>query len=175
VKTRNLYPFFSLAIIAFAVIGFWKNHIESSVPPENSVIGTVTRVADGDTLTIEKDGRRERIRLCGIDAPEKSQPLGQESKQALERMALGKQVAFTAIEKDRYGRTVAEVFVLGEPEHFINGDMVEAGLAYHYAQYSGKCPNGNAIAEAETLAKSKRSGVWADARAIKPWDYRKTQ
>ncbi len=86
---------------------------------------------------------------------------------------LGKQVAFVPVETDRYGRTVAEVFVLGNPEHFINGDLVQAGMAYHYAQYSGNCPNKIAIADAEGIAKSKRLGVWADARAVKPWDYRK--
>jgi micrococcal nuclease len=175
VKFRNLYPFFSLAIVAIAVTGFWKNHIETSIPPGSSVIGTVIRVADGDTLTIERNSTREKVRLCGIDAPEKQQPLGRESKQSLEKMTLGKQVAFIPVEKDRYGRTVAEVFVLGTPERFINGDLVQAGLAYHYAQYSDRCPNRDAIAQAEDIAQSKRSGVWASANSVKPWDYRKTR
>ncbi len=172
-KTRIIYPVLLIGIVAIASLGFWKQHLESSTPPGNSEIGTVVKVADGDTLTIESNGKQEKIRLCGIDSPEKGQPLGGEAKQTLENMALGKQVAFIPVEQDRYGRTVAEVFVLGEPERFINGDLVQAGLAYHYAQYSGKCPNRDAIADAETIAKSKRAGVWADARAVKPWDYRK--
>lgn len=173
-KFRNLYPFLSLAIVAIAVTGFWKRHIETSPPLGSSILGIITQVADGDTLTIETGGKRERIRLCGIDSPEKDQSLGQEAKQTLERMTLGKQVAFVPVDRDRYGRTVAEVFVLGEPEHFINGDLVEAGMAYHYAQYSRKCPNQNAIAQAEDIARAGRAGLWANPRAVKPWDYRKT-
>lgn len=173
-KSRIIYPFLAIGIISIAAIGFWKQYLESNRPPGGSEIGTVVKVADGDTLTIEANGTQEKIRLCGVDAPEKQQPLGMASKQLLERMTLGKQVAFTPVEKDRYGRTVAEVYVLGNPEQFVNSDLVEAGLAYHYAQYSGNCPNRIVIADAETIAKSKHVGVWAEARAVKPWDYRKT-
>lgn len=161
-----------IGIVAITSLGFWKQHLESSTAP-GTEIGTVIKVADGDTLTINTNSKKLKIRLCGIDSPEKGQPLGREAKQTLEHLALGKQVAFIPVEQDRYGRTVAEVFVLGEPERFINGDLVQAGLAYHYAQYSGNCPNQGAIADAENIAKSKQVGVWANARAIKPWDYRK--
>lgn len=138
----------------------------------SSARGEALKVADGDTLTIGlADGQKLKIRLCGIDAPEKAQPLGRESGDYLKQMVLGKQVAITEIERDKYGRTVAEVFVLGEPEVFVNESMVQAGLAYHYEKYSGKCPNKDAIVLAEKIAFEKRSGVW-NGSFVKPWDYR---
>ncbi len=79
-KSRIIYPVLAIATMLIAFLSFWKHHLESSTPPENSEIGTVVKVADGDTLTIEMNGTQEKIRLCGIDSPEKSQPLGQEAK-----------------------------------------------------------------------------------------------
>lgn len=161
-----------IAIAAQAII----NHQSRPAPDQASSgrIGTVVKVADGDTLTVLIDGEKLKVRLCGIDAPEKAQALGKESGDYLRAMALNKQVAVTRIETDRFGRTVGEVFVL-DGEKFTNEALVLAGLAYHYPQYSGKCPNRNSIIDAEGIAQSKRSGVWADSSAVKPWDYRKTR
>lgn len=171
---KNL-PLFAL-IVFVGTIAFKLS--EKAKQPEQSSskhIGTVIKVADGDTITLDIDGTKERIRLCGIDAPERSQPLGKESGDHLRKMVLNKQVAITEIEKDRFGRTVAEVFVLGSPERFVNGDMVVAGLAYHYAQFSQKCPNRNVIVDSEAIAKGTSSGVWGISAAVKPWDYRRNK
>jgi len=161
-----------VAIAAQAII----NHQSRPAPDRASSgrIGTVIKVADGDTLTVLIDGEKLKVRLCGIDAPEKAQALGKESGDFLRSMALNKEVAVTRVETDRFGRTVGEVFVL-DGEKFTNEALVLAGLAYHYPQYSGKCPNRDSVIEAEKIAQSKRSGVWATATSIKPWDYRKTR
>jgi len=161
-----------VAIAAQAII----NHQSRPAPERASSgrIGTVIKVADGDTLTVLIDGEKLKVRLCGIDAPEKAQALGKESGDFLRSMALNKEVAVTRVETDRFGRTVGEVFVL-DGEKFTNEALVLAGLAYHYPQYSGKCPNRDSVIEAEKIAQSKRSGVWATATSIKPWDYRKTR
>jgi len=74
------------------------------------------------------------------------------------------------VERDRYGRTVAEVIgVLGEGEMNLNAQMVADGMAYHYAQYSGNCPSRAVIEEVEAIAKASRVGVWADPASVKPW------
>jgi len=82
-------------------------------------------------------------------------------------------VRILTVERDRYGRTIAEVIsVLGESEMNLNAQMVADGMAYHYAQYSGNCPSRAVIAEAEANAKSSRVGVWADSMSVKPWEWR---
>lgn len=171
----KLLKFLPLLVLMIAIAGFSLKYFSNAATHSTGSIGTVVRVADGDTLTIDLNGKLTKIRLCGIDAPEQKQALGEESKALLTKLALRKEVAITEIEQDRYGRTVAEVFVLGEPEQFVNSDLVEAGLAYHYDRYSGSCPNKDVIVLAETIAQSKKAGVWASANSVKPWDYRKTR
>ncbi len=129
-------------------------------------------IYDGDTLRVVRGPQELKIRSCGIDAPEKKQPLGIKSRgylRAAKRIPAGSLVAkgggevyLVPIEKDRYGRTVAELFVPQEgteEEIFLNAEMVKAGLAYHYKQYSGNCPNREAIATAEEMAKKSQLGA----------------
>jgi micrococcal nuclease len=147
--------------------------------PTSSKKCVVVRVSDGDTMVVDCNGSEEKIRFCGIDAPEKTQPLGEESRNNLQRLVneASQQVIIVPIETDRYGRTVAEVFTLfpGDREKFLNGEQVLAGLAYHYARYSSRCLNRDAIADTEEMAQQKRVGVWDGKRYQTPWDYRKAQ
>jgi endonuclease YncB( thermonuclease family) len=79
------------------------------------------------------------------------------------------------VETDCYGRAVAKIFVPlagTEEEIHLNSQMVLDGYAYHYARYSGGCPNGMLLAGAEDRAKAQSVGVWAQAGAVKPWEYR---
>lgn len=104
-------------------------------------------------------------------------PLGIESRDYL-RSLLSKdndQVSIVVTDKDRYGRTVAEIFVSdGDREIFVNGEMIKVGLAYEYKQYSGKCPNFEALDTAQKIAKANFAGVWSNTNSVKPWDYRKS-
>lgn len=151
----------------------------ATAPAASSETWTVKSVADGDTVTLTKGTSQLKVRLCGIDAPEKAQPLGQEAKEKL-RSLLAKydnSVKLYKVETDRYGRTVGELFTVKnqQPEIFVNESIVSSGFAYHYSRYSSNCPNKVAIANAEELAKSKRLGVWGIPNSIKPWDFRKSQ
>ena len=140
-----------------------------------------TKVSDRDTIAVDCDGEKLKLRLCGI-APEKSQPLGTESKALMSKLVEYKQVSIRPIEKDKYGRTVAEVEVRGDRLNergdfenlFVNVEMVRSGMAYHYKQFSSNCPNKVAIANAEDEAKSKKLGVWS-GNYEKPWDYRRAK
>lgn len=134
-----------------------------------------TKVSDGDTIAVNCDGETLKIRLCGIDAPEKKQPLGMDSKALLSKYVEGKQVVIRPMERDRYDRTVAEVSVkVGNDDiaHNVNAEMVRAGMAYHYAQYSKNCPSRNLIVDAEAIAQKNKVGVWAGNHQ-KPWEYRR--
>ncbi len=151
--------------------------------PAPTEIWRVTSVSDGDTITVVRGETEEKIRFCGIDAPEVShgaspgQPLGTESKDNLQELIdeANSEVHISIVDTDRYGRKVAEVFtVLENQEKFLQEEQVKSGLAYHYTKYSNNCPNRHAIAKAEEIAQSSRSGVWSD-KYEKPWDFRKVQ
>ena len=138
----------------------------NTVANTNSVSGRVVSVADGDTITIIGDGNAQyKIRLNAIDAPEKSQAFGQKSKQQLSNYVFGKDITVTWKSKDKYGRVLGTVFVGGKD---INLQMVRDGLAHHYKRFD----NSPAYAAAETEARQKRRGLWADDNPISPEDYR---
>jgi micrococcal nuclease len=141
----------------------------------------LVNVSDGDTIRASKNGVVERFRLCGIDAPEKSQPLGEDSKNYLLSLVSPKnKISISISDTDRYGRKIAEIFVIdGNNEKFLNEELIKAGLAYHYAQYSGNCPNKISLENAEAIAKSQGIGVWRrrysqwNGNHVPPWEYRK--
>lgn len=119
-------------------------------------------VYDGDTLRLVKDGQEIKVRLCGIDAPERDQPLGVESRDALRSLLPdGQEVYLVRADRDRYGRVVGEIFVPGTPEIHANSEMALRGMAYAYREYISSCPNGQAILTGEMLASEKKVGVWS--------------
>ena len=134
-------------------------------------------IYDGDTLRVVRGSEELKIRFCGIDAPEKEQDLGIESRDHLRSLvAQGDgSVIVVPIEEDRYGRTVAELFIPLDDgsEIHLNSQMVMDGMAYHYEQYSDSCPNRMVIADAEAIAQAEHLGVWADPAREMPWDWRR--
>ena len=99
-----------------------------------SLIGEVVAIADGDTLTVLDANRvQHKIRLAGIDAPERNQPFGQRSRQLLSDLVFRKQVEVIAGKKDRYGRTIGKVV---HQQRDINLVLVSEGMAWHYKQYA---------------------------------------
>ncbi len=132
------------------------------------IIGKVVGVSDGDTITVldELDKGRFRIRLFGIDCPEKSQDFGQVAKKHLSSLIFGKRVFIRYREIDRYGRVVGKVLLDGMD---INLEMLKAGLAWHYKRYD----NTPEYAEAEKRAKEKRIGLWQQPNPIPPWNFRR--
>lgn len=136
----------------------------------------VSQLSDGDTFTATANGQEEIIRLCGIDAPEREQPMGSKSKAHLGILiAPGDTVLIAPVARDREGHLVAEVFVpqAGEGEIHINSQMVIDGMAYVYGQSVDDCPNAEAIKRSGSLAQNAKTGVWS-GNYQKPWDYRKT-
>ena len=144
---------------------------------QNTEWGTVGAVSDGDTLKVILAGKAVKVRLCGIDAPEKSQPLGIEAKAYLEKLVqnAGGKVGIVATDTDVYGRTVAEVvFVSGKTEQSAQEELLKAGMAYTYPKYINSCPNAQPFKLAEAIAQSSKAGVWA-RNDQRPWDYRQSK
>jgi len=132
--------------------------------------GKVVGIADGDTITVLRDGRDQvKIRLYGIDAPESGQPFGKASKQNLSSMVYGESVQVEVMDTDRYGRTVARIFV---EEEDVNGAQLRAGYAWLYRQYCKSWVCGEWVG-LETEARSSQVGLWADKDPVPPWQWRR--
>lgn len=147
------------------------------------IIGKVIAVSDGDTITVLAPGNRPtKVRLAGIDAPERNQPFGQKSRQHLADLVFGKEVRVSVVDKDRYGRIVGIVYV---PKPIPNGEIIidvdlaqiESGHAWAYRDYLKGLPAGKAgrYVAAEKDAKEKKQGLWTDKNPEPPWNYRKDQ
>ena len=130
--------------------------------------GRCLRVSDGDTITIAAEGRKEKVRLIGIDAPELRQEGGREARQYLAKRILNRRVKVEGETRDRYGRLLGTVY-LGEEN--INLSLVREGHAWDYKAYSA----GPAYTRAERAARAARRGLWAQQNAVAPWDYRKAE
>lgn len=128
-------------------------------------LGRVVAVIDGDTIGVLHDGREERIRLADIDAPEKGQPYGQASKQALSELVFNREVLIEPRSTDRYGRTVARVR-LGEVN--VEAEQVRLGLAWYYLRYGQDPP----LIALEQSARAAQRGLWAEPSPCPPWDWR---
>lgn len=133
--------------------------------------GKVVAILDGDTITVLRDREQTRVRIAGIDAPEKKQAFGQRSKQAMSDCAFGKEVAVEWKKLDRYGRTIGKVIADGVD---CGLRQVELGMAWHYKVYAKEQSRGDreAYAAAEDQAKADRRGLWADPDPVPPWEYR---
>jgi len=125
----------------------------------------VVAITDGDTLTVRCAQETIKTRLSEIDAPEKSQPWGQRSKEALSSMCFGKSAELRPLNTDRYGRTVARVVCDGVD---VNLAQVRAGMAWAYRKYL----RDPIILAAEDTARVERRGLWADSTPLPPWEWR---
>lgn len=113
-----------------------------------------------------------RVRLAGIDAPEKGQAFGAVAKKELSDLVFGKPATVEWRKKDRYGRIVGKVIVNGVDA---NLNMVKAGLAWHYKQYAGEQSPADRASydKAEEDARAKGVGLWRDKQPVPPWEFRR--
>ncbi|MCX7229580.1 MAG: thermonuclease family protein [Burkholderiales bacterium] len=146
-----------------------------TLPPP--IEGIALDVHDGDSFTFRgEDGRRLRIRVSGIDAPEHHQPYAEQSRRHLGEMLRGRRLRIDPIKQDVFDRTVAKVWVLDAdlPPADAALSLVEAGLAWHFVRYRADQPPADVprYAQAERAARARRAGLWQDAEPEAPWDFR---
>jgi len=132
----------------------------------------IVGVTDGDTVTARCGDKTVKVRLAGIDAPEKSQPFGQASKQALARLVFGKELMAECGKTDRYGRSICKLVVAGTDANLA---QIRNGMAWHYKQYEREqsALDRNLYDETERTAKARRSGLWIDSDPVPPWAWRR--
>lgn len=150
--------------------------IHAKAPPTVPVTvlqGRVVRILDGDTVDLLVGGpRSERIRLAGVDAPEKGQPFGTQARKRLASLCFQRDVKIRASKRDRYGRLLGRILADGED---LNRRMIQEGFAWHYLKYAHEqsVDERTGDARAEREARAARRGLWVDAAPVPPWDWRK--
>ncbi len=139
------------------------------------ISGRVVGVSDGDTITIlDNTNTQYKIRLGGIDAPEKKQAFGNVSKQSLSNMVYGKDVDVDWQKQDRYGRTVGKVIVNGLNA---NLEQVRLGMAWYYKKYQNELVLDDRLdyLHAHENAEKSKVGLWVDKSPVAPWEFRHTK
>jgi endonuclease YncB( thermonuclease family) len=135
--------------------------------------GRVVGVSDGDSVTVlDAQKTQYKIRLAGIDAPERAQAYGQKAKESLSDLVFGKLVDVEWSKQDRYGRIVGMITLAGVD---INLEQIKRGMAWHYKQYQNEQSpeDREAYAESESQARDKRMGLWLDPAPIEPSVFRR--
>jgi len=132
--------------------------------------GEVVGVLDGDTIEVLHNNRAERIRLNGIDCPEKGQPYDKKAKQATSELVFGEHVTLQTFGKDKYGRTIANVLLPDGTN--VNHELVKQGWCWWYRKYA---PGNVVLEELERRARGAGLGLWANSAPIPPWEWRKAR
>ncbi|UVT20055.1 MAG: thermonuclease family protein [Nitrospira sp.] len=125
--------------------------------------GRVVSVKDGDTIEVLHNKNAERIRLVGIDCPEKKQAFGKWAKQATSNLSFGQNVTIQTTGKDRYGRTLGTV-VLADNRN-LNHELVKGGWCWWYRKYA---PGDTVLEGLEQEARETRKGLWVDPHPLPP-------
>lgn len=179
--TKSTQANFWKALCALLVLGAMLGARPSF--GDSGFVGTVVAVADGDTLTVlDAANVQTKIRLSGIDAPEKAQASGERAKQNLSAIAYKRHVEIAGNKRDRYGRLIAKVMVADPNCHAAECAKIHdagllqimSGLAWHYKRYAEEqdLTDRQRYAEAEDRAKASKAGLWAESNPVAPWDWR---
>lgn len=137
--------------------------------------GRVVGIADGDTLTLlDTTNTQHKIRLAGIDSPEKSQQFGQYCKKSLSDLAYDRLATVETSKLDRYGRAIGKVWVESQD---VNLEQIRRGCGWHYKKYQNEQSPEDRLSynSAEESARTSRVGLWADQDPVPPWDWRQTR
>ena len=138
--------------------------------PPQLLEGICVGVSDGDSLHLElPDGERVRVRLYGIDAPEKDQECALAARKKLGKLIYDKAIRVEVLDVDKYGRYVGKVYA---GARYVNRYMLKEGLAWHYKHYAA---DDELLAETEARAKAAGRGIWSTESPCRPRVFRSEQ
>ena len=169
--SKKLYS--SLYIITMRITLLFALLITHCLVQAGTLTGRVVRISEGDTLVVlDANNSQHKIRLTGIDAPEKGQAFSTKSKEHLSDSVAGRFVVVEYDKRDRYQRILGKVLLSGQD---MNLEQVKAGLAWHYKKYQDEQTTADRVkySDAEREARMAKRGLWHDANPMPPWDYRK--
>ena len=158
-----------LGLGSFFIVWAVAADVDSDGAGRRSVLeGRVVKVFDGDTLELLVDQKTIRVRVSGIDTPERGQPWANRSKQALADRVAGKEVRVIQVDVDRYGRTVGEVYA---DNVCVGCELVRGGHAWVYRQYT----DDKVLLQLEADAQQAGRGIWglAESERVPPWEWRR--
>ena len=165
--------FLSLQLMQFCVSSLF--FVVSLTIQAATLVGTVVGISDGDTIKVlDSNKTLHKIRLMGIDSPEKKQNFGSASKQALSNYIYQKKVIVEYQKKDRYQRILGKVIL---DKRDICLAMISDGMAWHYKDYEKEQTktDRDLYRQAEQKAQKEKIGLWKDANAIQPSDFRRAR
>lgn len=171
-STIKQFPIFVLLIVAsfFSCNGHRNENFKDSINSgsDNEPAGKVIAIIDGDTYDILLAGNKTvRIRMEGIDAPEKGMPFYKVAKKYLSSLCFNKNVQLKISGKDYHNRTLAFSYLNDGRE--LSHEMVKAGLAWHFKKYSSD----TTLANLEIKARKLKLGLWINENPMPPWVNRK--
>lgn len=159
--------YFQYAVLLLSLLSFSCTSNTEQQEQKNEITGKVIKILDGDTYDLlTADKQTLRIRMEGIDAPEKGMPFYRVSKNYLGSLCFQKEVMAKIKETDVHGRLVADTYIDGKE---MGQEMIKAGLAWHFKKYSSD----EILANLEIEARNNKKGLWVDPRPIAPWEIRR--
>ncbi len=158
-----------LFYLLYLLISFSCQYNQKNNDSPNKIIkGKVIKIADGDSFTLLTENKKQiKIRMYGIDAPERKQAFYQKAKNNLARYIFKKKVTIQIKSTDQYQRIVGVVFLNDTLN--INLQMIKDGYAWHYKKYS----TDQVMAKAEKEAKQNKLGLWKENHPLPPWEWRR--
>ena len=179
--SRNaMTPYLRISVLLSCLLSLTLTFLPNQLSAKNAstflnnpiIIGKVIGISDGDTITVlQEDNTALKIRLAGIDCPEKSQAFGNRAKKMLSEKVFGNIVRVEIRHKDRYDRTLG-IIRLGDLD--INEYLITQGVAWHYKAYAKDQPDEEAKRYdlAEQGARKAKKGLWLQEHPTPPWEYR---
>jgi micrococcal nuclease len=166
-KSKSLFMVAIFLIFVFSMV--LPGYSAPSPGIDSCFQGKVVAVVDGDTIKVMHEGRAEKVRLEGIDCPEKGQAFGKRASQFTAAMVMGKVVTVETVGRDIYGRTLG-VVSLADGRN-LNRELVRTGLAWWYRHFSSD----NSLGDLEAEARAAHRGLWRDPHPVAPWEYRRIE
>jgi endonuclease YncB( thermonuclease family) len=175
IKSKSLLRIGStiLAILATLLIAFFRqpdsDPSDRTTGSESTLHGKVLSVADGDTFTLQVEDRKIKVRLQGIDCPERDQAFGKQAGDFIRDRVGGERVEVRKLGVDPYDRVLGEVFFENDN---LNKELLKNGFAWWYEQHA---PDRSDYRELQREARAEKRGLWSDVHAIAPWEFRKNR
>lgn len=164
----NKHTFYYIVLSIVLFVSCTSNSEKSTDSTDaKEISGKVIKIVDGDTYDLlTADKQTLRIRMEGIDAPERGMPYYKVAKNYLGSLCFQKNVTVIVKETDVHGRLVANTY-LDEKE--IGQEMIRTGLAWHFKKYSSD----TLLSRLETEARLNKKGLWINSEPMSPWNNRK--